>query len=137
MGILKHLVLPTVSLFHLVGAKVCLIDEGLVVLGAPALGRDMEKEPQSPSERHLTRIIGGSSLALLVNNVCAIVAENAHYRGMACLLEVIYFAVESYSLIKDGRKDGRPAFAMLGLSLLGLGIHTMEPGIFTKDKYAK
>lgn len=54
---------------------------------------------------------------------------------MATLLEAIYYAFDAYSFVKSGQhKAGRPIYAMLGLSLLGLGIHAMEPGVFTKDK---
>lgn len=134
MGILKHGILPLFSTFHVFIVKLCLIDEGLVEMAAPTFQRDTEKDPPTPIEQHLTRALGGMHLAFLVNNACAILCENAHYRFMATIMEAIYFAVDSYSYVKTGRKDGRPVYAMLGLSLLGLGVHMMEPGVFTKDK---
>lgn len=134
MGILKHGVLPIFSALHVFLVKLCVMDEGLVEMAAPAFGRDTNQHPPTDIEQHLTRALGGLHVALLVNNICAIVQENAHYRGMATLMEAIYFAFDSYSYIKSGRKDGRPIYAMLGLSLIGLGIHAMEPGVFTNDK---
>ena len=139
MGLLKHVLLPTFSLFHAFVAKVCLVDEGLVKMAAPGLAkkRDIKEEPPTAMEQHLTRAVGGMSLVFVVNNIVAILQENAHYRGMALLLETIYFAVDSYSYAKGKRKDATPVYAMLGLSILGLGVHAMEPGIFTTDKNLK
>lgn len=134
MGILKHGVLPFFSAVHLYLAKVCLIDEGMVAWAAPAYDRDLAKDPPTKMEQHLTRALGGVQIAFLVNSAVAILQENAHYRGMAVLMEAIFFSVDSYSYMKDGRKDKTPVLCMLGVSLLGLGVHAMEPGVFTKDK---
>jgi len=53
---------------------------------------------------------------------------------MALIVETIYVAVDTYSAYRAGFKDAAGVYTMLGLSLLGLGVHAMEPGIFTKDK---
>lgn len=134
MGFLKHFVLPALGTVHALVSKICLIDEGLVAMVAPALDRDLEDDPPSVLETHFTRVLGGAHLMLLANCAIATVQENSHYRGIAILLEAIYFSVDSYSYMKDGRSDGTPTYALLGLSMIGLGVHAMEPGIFTKDK---
>ena len=98
------------------------------------MDRDLEKEPPTKIEKTLSRTIGGAKLAFMANCIVASVQENAHYRGMALMVETIYIAVDSWAAYKAGFKDAVGCYAMLGLSLLGLGIHAMEPGLFTKDK---
>ena len=134
MGILKHGVLPLLGAVHLYVAKICLIDVGLVERTAPAYERDISKDPPTKLELLLTRALGGVQLAFVINSAVAILQENAHYRGMAVLLEAIYFSVGSYSYVKDRKVDKTPVLCLLGVSLLGLGVHAMEPGVFTKDK---
>ena len=139
MGLLKHFLLPIFSLFHAVVAKICLIDEGLVQMSSRGLSslkkRDLNDQPPTELELHFTRTIGGMSLVFVVNNIIAIFHENgSHYRGIAILLEAIYFTITSYSCIKGKRNDSTHSFIMLGVSVIGLIIHSMEPGIFTKDK---
>jgi hypothetical protein len=139
MGLLKHVLLPAFSLLHAAGAKTCLVDESFdVVVGENVVPkRDLKKEPTTPTEKHLIHAIGGVQLAFLINNVCAIITENAHYRGMALLLEAIFLGCDSFSYYKMGCKtEGavKMTYALFGLSLLGLSVHAMEPGIFTKDK---
>lgn len=137
MGILKHVVLPILGAVHAYMAKVCLLDEGLVEQAAPAFNRDITKDPPTAMEKQLTRFVGGVQLVLLVNSAVAILRENAHYRGMAVVLEAMFYGADSYSYVKSGRKDGLPVYCLFGLSLIGLGVHAMEPGIFTKDKLKK
>jgi hypothetical protein len=134
MGILKHAVLPILAVVNAYIAKICLIDEGLVEKAAAAYNRDMTKEPPTAMEQHLTRVIGGVQIALLVNSAVAVLQENAHYRGMATVMQAIFFGADSYSYVKSGRKDGFPVYCMFGLSLVGLGVHALEPGVFTRDK---
>jgi hypothetical protein len=136
MGVLKHVVLPLLSVASAIATKICLIDEGLVEMAAPALKRDIAKEPPTSMEQHLTRALGGVHLGFLVNNIVAILQENAHYRGMSVLVQAIYHGVDSLSYLKMKRTDGAPVYTLFALSVIGLGIHAMEPGIFTKDKAA-
>eukprot|EP00527_Entomoneis_sp_CCMP2396_P001395 CAMPEP_0198138154 /NCGR_PEP_ID=MMETSP1443-20131203/1569_1 /TAXON_ID=186043 /ORGANISM="Entomoneis sp., Strain CCMP2396" /LENGTH=120 /DNA_ID=CAMNT_0043799809 /DNA_START=130 /DNA_END=492 /DNA_ORIENTATION=- len=115
--------------------KLCLVDEALIKTVAPTWSRDIEKEPVTPMELHLTRVLGGVHVAFLINGLVAIFQENSHYRAMAVLMEAVYLTFDSYALFKaKTQKGGGPVFALLGLSIIGLGVHAMEPGIFTKDK---
>lgn len=131
MGILKHVVLPILAVGHAFQAYKILVDgkEDLPKF----YGWPNADDSMTPREMHLMGMILSTSLALLVNCVAAIFLENAHYRGMATLVEFIFFAAETY----DAQATGFPltvkaAYAVV--SLLGLAIHSREPGIFTKDK---
>ena len=133
MGFLKHFLLPTFALADGYTALKCLNLEFLNLI-APGFDRDMEKEPPTEVEKALSRTIGGAKLAFCINCIVASVNENSHYRGMTLLVETIYIAVDTYSAKKANFKDMAGIYTMLGLSLFGLGIHAMEPGIFAKDK---
>jgi hypothetical protein len=67
----------------------------------------------------------------------AVVVENSHYRGIAGLLVMILFGGDAYSYLKLGKPVPPPLYGILGLGAIGLIIHSMEPGVFTKDKKAK
>ena len=131
MGALKHAVLPILAVGHAFQAFKLLTDgkeELPKYYGWPGA-----EEPMSPRELHMMGVILSASLALLVNCVAGIFLENSHYRGMAALLELVFFAAESY----DAWVTGFPIHVKLSfatVALTGLIIHSMEPGVFTKDK---
>jgi hypothetical protein len=131
MGILKHFVLPLLALGHAFQVY------KLVVDGKEALpkfyGWPGSEEPMSPRELHMMGIILSSSIVLFVNCSAGIFLENAHFRGMAALLEFIFFSAETY----DAYITGFPIYVKFGfgiIAMVGLAVHAMEPGIFTKDK---
>lgn len=131
MGLLKHVVLPILAAGHAFQAYKILTDgkEDLPKFyGWP--GAD---EPMTPRELHMMGIVLSISLTLFVNCVAAIVLENSHYRGMATLLEFIFFGCEAF----DAQKTGFPITVkevFAAVALIGLIVHSQEPGIFTKDK---
>ena len=133
MGFLKHFLLPTFAVTNGYAAIKCLTTELLDMI-APGFDRDLEKQPPTTIEKALSRTIGGAKLASMVNMIIATQLENAHYRGMALIVETVYLAVDAWSAYKSGFKETTGIYTMLGLSVLGLGIHAMEPGLFTKDK---
>jgi len=131
MGLLKHVVLPILAVGHAFQAYKILTD------GKEELPKFYNwpgaDEPMTPRELHMMGIVLSISLTLFVNCVAAIALENAHYRGMATLLEFIFFGCEAY----DAQRTGFPVsvkevFAFV--ALIGLAVHSQEPGIFTKDK---
>ena len=131
MGLLKHAVLPVLAVGHAFQAYKILIDGKEEI--PKYYGWQGADVPLSPRELHMMGIVLAVSLTLTVNCISAIAFENAHYRGMATLLEFIFFASEAY----DAQKTGFPftvklAFALI--ALIGLIVHSQEPGIFTKDK---
>jgi hypothetical protein len=131
MGILKHIVLPILAIGHAFQAYKLLAD------GKEALpkfyGWPDAAAPMSPRELHMMGVILSASLTLLANCIAGIFFENAHYRGMATTLELIFFGSELY----DAHVTGFPTMVKGGfaaIALLGLLVHSQEPGIFTKDK---
>jgi hypothetical protein len=131
MGILKHAVLPILAVGHAFQAYKIMAD------GKEALpkfyGWPGAESPMSPRELHMMGVILSISVTLLVNCVAGIFLENAHYRGMATLLELVFFSCELY----DAQVTGFPTMVkavFAAVALVGLVVHSMEPGVFTKDK---
>jgi hypothetical protein len=131
MGLLKHFILPILAIAHAFQAYKILSD------GKDSLpsfyGWPDDASPLTSREQHLMGIVLSISVALAINCFISIFLETAHYRGMATLLEVVYFGLEAYDAYTLGFPfEVKGTFA--GIALVGLVIHTMEPGIFTKDK---
>ena len=131
MGVLKHFILPLLTVVHGYQAYVIMVQGKESI---PSLYNWPDSTiPLSPREMHLMGMILSISVTLMVNNVVGIFMENSHYRGMVILLEVLYFSLEAY----DAYQTNYPVKVKLYfafLSAFGLMIHSMEPGLFTKDK---
>ena len=132
MGLLKHAILPAFVFLDLAFTYKFLIAEDISLL-AESWGRDFTKLPPTDIELHLLHVVGGACLLLAINNIAAILIENSHYRGMAVLLDTICFGVDTYSYMKVGRNAVAP-LVLVAIGVVGLGVHSMEPGIFTNDK---
>jgi hypothetical protein len=131
MGVLKHIVLPILACAHAFQAFKILTDgksELPKFYGWPGAST-----PLSAREEHMMGVILSISLALAVNCFISILFETAHYRGMATLLELVYFGSEFLDAYATGFPYKIKA-CFAALALIGLVIHSMEPGIFTKDK---
>lgn len=130
MGILKHIVLPIMVIVHAFQAYQILAngkDSISTFYGWP------DQKPLNGREVHLMGMILSSSIILMMNCIIGIIMENAHYRGIATFLEVLYFSLESY----DAYITGYPVIVKLSFAsvcAVALMIHSMEPGILTKDK---
>ena len=138
MGILKHFILPLFAILNLKIAYDCLVPEdvdGIMPAFEPT--RDLTVSPLGMFERHIVHILGGSGLCFFVNIVAAIVIENLHYRGMVLILHTLFFAVDGFSYVKLGLPVPPVVYIIVGSGLIGLTIHSQEPGIFTKDKKSK
>lgn len=131
MGLLKHVILPLYALLD-----VSVIYKTLVIEDINDVSPDpiLSTNSMTPIEQHFLHCLGGVGLILLVNNVAAICVENSHYRGMAVLLNIIFFATDAYSYVKMGLKIPPPVYVIVGMGVIGLIVHANEPGIFTKDK---
>ena len=131
MGLLKHIILPLFVVFHSVAVYFVFSGQKEAL---PSLVQWPNADaPLSPLESHLLGALGGANLALAFNCLVGIFYENSHYRGMVAFVELIYFAGDWY----DAYLTGFPTEALTGVTILAaasLLVHTMEPGIFTKDK---
>jgi hypothetical protein len=131
MGILKHIVLPILAVAHAFQVYKILVD------GKDALpgfyGWPESTTPLTLREQHLMGMVLSISATLAVNCVASVFLETSHYRGMAAVLEVIYFGAEAYdAYITSFPYQVKGTFA--GIALFGLIIHSLEPGLLTKDK---
>jgi hypothetical protein len=137
MGVLKHFVLPVLCLYRsyvvvvgLTQGKSAIADMAQFPIGADGM---------TPLETHMIGAYVGLSVALLLNSAAAIFTENSHYRAMATAVEFLCNVTDGY----DSYFLAGPAFDatfLIGISTLtgvGLIVHSMEPGVFTKDKNAK
>ncbi|KAL3798915.1 hypothetical protein ACHAWO_013032 [Cyclotella atomus] len=132
MGLLKHAILPLFVVVDLAFTYIFLLSENIGVL-AHIWDRDLTKLPATDIELHLLHVVGGAWLLLAINNIAAIAVEDSHYRGMAVLLHTICFGVDAYSYVSLGRSPAAP-LALVIVGIVGLIVHSMEPGIFTQDK---
>ena len=55
---------------------------------------------------------------------------------MVVFLITVFFCVDLWSYIKLGAPVEPALCAMVGVGFIGLIVHAIEPGIFTKDKEA-
>ena len=96
---------------------------------------DRDLASMTDFELHLLHCLGGVCLLFAINNIVAIAVENSHYRGMAMLLHTIFFACDTLSYVALGRGQRSVVpLVLLAMGVIGLIVHSMEPGIFTKDK---
>jgi hypothetical protein len=142
MGALKHIVLPLCTIAHLFAIGVFLV-KGKEYM-ADLLEWPRETNELTPIERHLLGAGFTFHVVLTINNIAAIMVENAHYRAMATFLELVLYSLdladamyENKLLLGDKLFTLVPLATMTFVAILGLVIHSQEPGLFTKDKNAK
>ncbi|KAL7526075.1 hypothetical protein ACHAXR_001302 [Thalassiosira sp. AJA248-18] len=133
MGLLKHAILPLYALLSLAMVFKTLVAEDMEDI-MEAWGRDTVAVPITTVELHFVHCVGGAFIILLVNDIAAIAVENSHYRGMAVLMNVLFFVVDGYSYARLGKSIPGIIFGAVGMGVVGLMVHSKEPGIFTKDK---
>lgn len=101
----------------------------------------------TPIERHLLGAGFTFHVVLTINNIAAIMVENAHYRAMATFLELVLYSLDLADAMYENTFLARdeeaklftlvPLAMMTGVTVLGLVVHSQEPGLFTKDKNEK
>lgn len=133
MGLLKHAVLPVFILLDLFFVYKCFIAQDISDV-QESWGRDTSKSPITDIEVHFQHILGSIFACFLLNNLTAIFIENAHYRGIAVAQHTIFFIMDACSYVWMGVEIPKPMFVVVGIGLVGLLVHSREPGIFTKDK---
>ncbi len=143
MGALKHLVLPLCTAAHLFAIGVFLVEGKEYMANMLEWPRNTVK--LTPIERHLLGAGFTFHVVLAINNIAAIMVESAHYRAMATFLELVLYsldladAVYENTLLADGMAPFTivPLATMTAVTVLGLLLHSQEPGLFTKDKNEK
>lgn len=143
MGALKHIVLPLCTIAHLFAI-------GVFLFQGKEYMADLLEWPRmtvslTPIERHLLGAGFTFHIVLSVNNIAAIIVENSHYRAMATFLELILYSLDladamyENTLLAEGMNLFTlvPLATMTGVTLLGLVLHSQEPGLFTEDKNVK
>jgi hypothetical protein len=134
MGLLKHAILPLLGAVHAFAVV------SVVLQGKEEFARILNLLPEGVAmtalESHLFGALVGTHLALLANCMAGVFIENSHYRGMAAILEVIFFGGDLYDTYTAGLPT-EPLIVLTSLAFVGLAVHSNEPGIFTKDKKAK
>mmetsp|Transcript_12477 Transcript_12477/g.23765 ORF Transcript_12477/g.23765 Transcript_12477/m.23765 type:complete len:145 (+) Transcript_12477:173-607(+) len=138
MGLLKHAILPFYALLNLTLTFKCLVFEDMMEDSLKVWPRDTKDYdvPITDLEKHCQHCLGGIFACLLLNNIAAIFVENSHYRGMAVLIQVLFFVVDGYSYVRLGKDVPAALFVVVGVGIFGLGVNSKEPGVFTKDKGA-
>jgi hypothetical protein len=143
MGALKHIVLPLCTIAHVFAIGVFLV-KGKEFM-ATMLDWPRDTVNLTPIERHLLGAGFTFHVVLTVNDAVAILLENAHYRAMATVLELILYSLDladamyENTFLVEGTKLFTlvPLASMTVVTLIGLVIHSMEPGVLTKDKNSK
>jgi hypothetical protein len=134
MGLLKHFVFPVMVLAH-GGISLVGFTSGLhqAMIDAGVLEADHKL---TAFEGHALEIMTGVHAMMFYGAIMGLAFENAHYRGVHIIKEAIFFGTIAYC----DYKQGYPmvvSTAMTVLALVGTIVHSMEPGVFTKDKTKK
>lgn len=132
MGLLKHVVLPFNALLNAAFAYKLLIAEDYADIMAD--WGNNGSSPMTPMEHHLFHVLGGITAGTFINCIAAIFVENSHYRMMVCALQVLFFSVDGRSYVKLGVDIPAAIYLVVGVNVVGLVVHSQEPGLFTKDK---
>ena len=145
MGALKHVVLPLCTIAHLFAIAIFTLHGKEYMANLLEWPRNTIK--LTPIERHLLGAGFTFHVVLTINDVAAIMVENAHYRAMATFLELVLYSLDLADAMYENtfldEEGGEKLFTlvplavMTGVTILGLLVHSQEPGLFTKDKNEK
>lgn len=132
--VFKHGILPYFACLHAyVFASIFIVgsrnDFARIIFANTIVG-DYEL---TPLENHLLGSSGAFHCAVGFACVIGVIAEHSHFRGIMVLMEFIQWTLNAY----DAYQSDFPYTFMLIQAIIaapGLLIHSLEPGIFTKDK---
>ena len=133
MGLLKHVILPVLALLN----SVCGI---LLLMTSKESANDDVKEVWKPNEpiedfaMHLMHGLGGAFLALAVNDMAAVLYGNGFHRATALFAQGIFVVVDGWSYAVLQREVPSILYGVFAVVVVGLLVHSQEPGVFTKDK---
>ena len=131
MGLLKHVTLPILSLAH--GASVLGLLKAAIDDFPP--DSDEEQAERSPMEKHLIFTFLGVMIAFFIMDLLGIFVENAHFRGLVVIVNLIVIGFDCYDwATREGFGFNLPLVILELLLMLSLHVHCQEPGLFTQDK---
>ena len=142
MGLLKHVIIPFFLALHVYVAYLLLIRpngkrDAIELFGWPP---KPGKKPQDQSftlwEEHALALLGGVQVMLAMGCLLGILQEKSHFRGILIVLELVYLLIGTYDAHQRNIPTSIPV-ACIGLAVLGLIVHALEPGLFTQDNKQK
>jgi len=138
MGLLKHAILPFFLVLHVYVAYLILIRpngkrEAIDLFGwPPKPGKKLQDQSFTIWEEHALAMLGGVQVMLGIGCLLGILQEKSHFRGILIVLELVYLVVGTYDAHQRNFPTSLPV-VFIGLAVLGLVVHALEPGIFTQD----
>lgn len=134
MGLLKHILLPLFGAIHVLSVYACLdLNRWGSMVGFPVTD---DADFGSTRQLHMLGVLRGFNAAMAILCFLSIFGHDssAQARGMVILSELLFYTfvtLDAYQLGMEGYAiPGAHALA----ALLGVVVHAMEPGLFTKDK---
>ena len=135
MGILKHGVLPFFACFHLVALSFYVTGNLELLMTVAFADWPRTQDTLTVIEQHaLGAGLMGSSMVLLFAAIVGIVKEDSHFRGIAAVMHLIFFANDAFDNWKIEGLDPTKAGILALIALVGVVVHSQEPGLFTQDK---
>ena len=131
MGLLKHGLLPALTLVDSAIAIIILV----LQINDPDMLKlwNYTTEPLDDLTQHMLHASGGTFLLLAVNNVCSILHGNSFHRATALALHGVFVAVDAWSYLSLSRSIPGSIYVMSATVMIGLLVHSQEPGSITKD----
>ena len=134
MGLLKHFLLPAFGLLHLVQVRSCLdLNSWGEMVGHPVTEAvDLE----SARQLHMLGGLKAFNVAMAVLCFLSTVGHDssAQARGMMILAECIFYTIDAIDGYQLGIESYTLAAGLAGIALVGVIVHSQEPGLFTQDK---
>lgn len=138
MGLLKHLLLPAFGLVHGASAIACRdLGSWAELVGLPKDSVSEESDEKSTiRQNHMLGCLRGFNIAMMTLCGMGVLKESAHFRGQIILAEAALFSVVAVDAFRLGTLNYLIPLGHALVAAAGFVINSMEPGIFTKDKYA-
>lgn len=135
MGLLKHVVFPLFAVLHAFSIQSCMTLDGW----ANMVGLEVESDDdrQSVRQLHMLGVLRGFNIAVWMLCGMGMFTESAHFRGVVSVALVALHGVVAVDAYQLGIAQWYVPAALTAVALAGVVVHSMEPGIFTKDKKQK
>jgi hypothetical protein len=135
MGLLKHLAIPVFCVVHAYAIYTISISGdipgGIKTFQWPP--KEGKNQGLTLWEKHLFGMVAAAHASFFVVCLLGIFREHSHFRGIVAIMEATFWAVGSHNAVGLGFPY-ELSVGLAGLAVLGLIVHSLEPGLFTKDK---